>query len=347
MLYDYPYDVGSEHHFLGLPGLLPGSETYLKLEGVNLAGSIKLKAALGMVEAAERSDRLRPDGHIIESSSGSLGVALALIAAVKRYTFTCVVDPHISRTSLAAIRAYGARVICVDQVDANGGYLQSRLETVQCCVEADPSIVWLNQYSNPANPAAHITGTAAGILDQFPRIDYLFVGVGTAGTFMGCVEHFRRHSPSTRVIAVDAVGSVTFGGEAQTRRIPGLGASKTPPLFKSGRAYRQIQVAETDTIRCCRMLAQSYGYLAGGSTGSIIAAVLAMRSTIEPGSLVVALSPDIGDRYVDTVYDDDWVRSRYGAEALEPMRADTEPRSHRGRVTHQRVYGGETTCASP
>ncbi|MEV6742476.1 2,3-diaminopropionate biosynthesis protein SbnA [Streptomyces sp. NPDC051104] len=324
MLYKNAYEIMSEHHFLSLPELLKKCDVHLKLEGVNLAGSIKLKAALRMVEEAERSGRLESGGHIIESSSGSLGIALAMIAAIKGYTFTCVVDPNISRTSLAAIRAFGSCVIRVDQRDGNGGYLQSRLAVVQQCLQDDPKIVWLNQYTNPANPAAHAEGTAAGILHQFPRVDYLFVGVGTSGTLTGCFDHFRKHSPDTRIIAVDATGSVTFGGLPQARRIPGLGASTPPPLFARGSAHRHVQIDEFDAIRCCRMLARNYGYLAGGSTGSIVAAILSMRSEIEPGSVVVALSPDTGDRYVDTVYDDDWVRSWYGSEALIPMALDNE-----------------------
>jgi N-(2-amino-2-carboxyethyl)-L-glutamate synthase len=318
MLYQASYEIASEQHFLSLPGLVDDGHVYLKLEGLNLAGSIKLKAAAAMVDDAERSGRLPPGGHIIESSSGSLGVALAMIAAAKNYEFTCVVDPNISHISLSAIRAFGAHVLAVDRVDSNGGYLQSRLDAVQRCLEADPAIVWLNQYSNPANPAAHARGTAMGILNQFERVDYVFIGVGTAGTFAGCVDRFRKNSPFTRIVAVDSVGSVTFGGHAASRRIPGLGASRMPPLYEADGAYRQIQVPEEDAIRCCRMIARRYGYLGGGSTGSIIAAVIAMRDMIEPGSIVVALSPDVGDRYFDTIYDDDWVKSSYGFKALSP-----------------------------
>jgi 2,3-diaminopropionate biosynthesis protein SbnA len=324
MLYQAPYEIVSEQHFLSLPGLVDDSHVYLKLEGLNLAGSIKLKAAAAMVEDAERSGRLAPGGHIIESSSGSLGFALAMIAAAKNYVFTCVVDPNISHTSLSAIRAFGARVLAVDRVDSNGGYLQSRLDAVQRCVKADPAIVWLNQYSNPANPAAHSTGTAMEILNQFQRVDYLFVGVGTAGTFAGCVDRFRNNSPFTHIVAVDSMGSVTFGGQAASRRIPGLGASRRPPLYEGDYAHRQIQVPEADAIRCCRMLARRYGYLAGGSTGSIIAAVIATRDMFEADSTVVALAPDVGDRYFDTIYNDSWVRASYGFEVLSPIESESE-----------------------
>ena len=316
MIYRQVQEIASTHHFLSLPNLVSGSNTYLKIEGLNLAGSIKLKAAVAMVQAAETSGRLQPGGHLIESSSGSLGVALATISAASGYIFTCVVDPNISPTSLAIIRSLGARIVMVENVDANGGYLHSRIETVHRLVTADPAIVWLDQYSNPFNARSHRDGTAAEITSQFPRIDYLFVGVGTAGTLTGCLDHFEQNSPRTKVIAVDAVGSVTFGGPVSPRRIPGLGASRTPPLFSSGRAHEQVQITETDAIRTCRRLAREYGYLAGGSTGSIIAAVLGMQSRIDPDSVIVALAPDVGDRYVDTIYNDEWVAFHYRGETI-------------------------------
>ncbi|MFG3107079.1 2,3-diaminopropionate biosynthesis protein SbnA [Streptomyces tendae] len=324
LLYRDSSEVASEHHFLSLPGLIDGVDVWLKLEGVNLAGSIKLKAAKRMVENAERSGQLRPGGRIVESSSGSLGVALSMIAAARNYAFTCVVDPNFSDTSLAAVRAFGAQILQVRRADANGGYLQARLALVRQCLERDPELVWLNQYSNQANPAAHEEGTAKSILQHFPQLDYLFVGVGTAGTLMGCAARFRDQSPGTRIVAVDAVGSVTFGGPARPRHIPGLGASTPPPLFAHDHAHRHLRIREIDAIRCCRMLARRYGYLAGGSTGSIVAGVRSLRAEFEPGSVLVALSPDTGDRYYNTVYDDDWVLSHYGAEALSSIYRDGE-----------------------
>jgi cysteine synthase A len=316
MVYAKPYEIIGERHFLELPELLPGCRTCLKLEGINPAGSIKLKAAVAMVDDAEASGHLRPGGHIIESSSGSLGVALAMIAAARGYSFSCVVDPNITASSTAAIRAFGGQVIRVDRADKGGGYLGARLDAVRARVAVDATLVWLNQYTNPANPAAHAAGTAASILAEFPVVDYLFVGVGTAGTLMGCLDHLRRHSPRTRVVAVDAEGSVTFGTAPAPRRLPGLGSSRRPPLFEPGRAYRQVQIGERDAIGACRMLARRYGYLAGGSTGSTVAAIQSMRTDIAAGSVVIALSPDSGERYLNTVYDDDWVRACYGADAL-------------------------------
>jgi cysteine synthase A len=323
VIFQQIYEIVEENYFLEMFDLFSEFELYLKVEGVNPAGSIKLKPAISMIEDAERCGHLTTGGRIIESSSGSLGIALAMVAASKGYTFTCVVDPNIAEHSLQTILALGAHVARVDQPDCNGGYLGTRLARVQTELEADPALVWLNQYANPANPAAHDAGTAAAILREFDRVDYLFVGAGTTGTLMGCVKHFRKHSPNTKIVAVDSVGSVTFGGKSAPRFIPGLGASRRSPLFRPDAADSHVQVPEADSVRACRHLAKLYGFLAGGSTGSILAAIATVRAEIPVGSRVVALSPDMGERYLRTIYSDSWVLDTYGPDALIPSFFDT------------------------
>lgn len=317
MIFRQPHEMITDDVFLDLEGLVGGSDVFLKLEGMNPAGSIKLKPAVAMVEDAERRGVLWPGGRMIESSSGSLGIALAMIAASKGYSFTCVVDPNVSPQSLDVIRALGAEVVRVDRRDANGGYLATRIAAVRERLARDPELVWLNQYANPANPHAHATGTATSILREIGRVDYLFVGAGTTGTLMGCVRHFRTFSPATRIVAVDSVGSVTFDAPPGPRYIPGLGASRKPEILRPGSVDTVVLVSEVDAVRTCRYLAGRYGLLAGGSTGSIVAAV--MQTDIAPGSRVVALSPDLGDRYVQTVYNDDWAAAPYGPDALLPL----------------------------
>ncbi|MFE5868485.1 pyridoxal-phosphate dependent enzyme [Streptomyces roseifaciens] len=149
---------------------------------MNPAGSIKLKAAVGMVEDAERNGRLGPGRRLIESSSGSLGIALAVVAAGKGYSFTCVTDPNASAQSVAAIKALGADVVQVDERDLNGGFLGTRIAYIRDRLAAEPGLVWLNQYANPANPATHASTTASSVLRNIGRVDQLFVGAGTTGT---------------------------------------------------------------------------------------------------------------------------------------------------------------------
>lgn len=181
----------------------------------------------------------------------------------------------------------------------------------------DERHVWLNQYESPANPEAHERSTARAVLRAFGRVDHLVVGVGTGGTLMGCVRAMRVLSPGTRVVAVDAVGSVTFGGEPARRLIPGLGASRPSTLVDRDAPDVVVHVPEHDAVRECRWLARTAGLLAGGSTGTVLAAVRALAPSFAPDDTVVALSPDMGERYVTTVYDDEWV-SAHGLDAPQP-----------------------------
>lgn len=297
-------------HSLGLDRL------YLKLESMNPSGSIKLKAAVSMVEAAERAGRVRPDTTLIESSSGSLGVALAMVAAERGYRFTCVVDPNISPHNLRLMQAFGATVVRVIQRDENGGFLGTRIRHIQTALAADHRLLWLNQYANPENPGAHFRSTAPAIARRFPRLDYLFIGAGTTGTLMGCLRYFQQHRPEVKVVAVDSVGSVTFGHAPGKRHVPGLGTSQRPDIFDPRGLHDHVMVPEADAIRLCRQLARQEGVLVGGSTGTVLSGVLAWRERLPPDAVVVAISPDLGDRYLDTVYNDEWVSERFGPECL-------------------------------
>ncbi|MFG1650207.1 2,3-diaminopropionate biosynthesis protein SbnA [Micromonospora sp. NPDC049275] len=288
---------------------------YLKIEGLNPAGSIKFTAARGMIEAAERdgllhADPARPPSRLIESTSGNLGVALAGLCAARGYALTCVVDPNTNRAAIATMRSLGAEVEMVTERDANGGFLGSRIAHLRARLAADPGLVWLNQYANPANPAAHADRTAPEILGAFHRVDYLFIGTGTGGTLMGCVQAFHRHSPHTRIVAVDALGSVTFGAAPATRHVPGLGTSRRPEIVDVCAPDDVIHVAEADTVTECRRLARSTGLLAGGSTGTVLAAVRRLSTVIPARATVVAISPDLGERYLESIYDDEWIANR-------------------------------------
>jgi 2,3-diaminopropionate biosynthesis protein SbnA len=316
VIYQHAYEMIVDDVFLRLGDAVADVDVYLKIEAFNPAGSIKLKAAVSMVADAERRGVLRPGGQIIESSSGSLGIALAMVAATKGYRFLCVTDPNTSPQSLDIMRALGAEVFEVGWPDSNGGYLASRISYIEQRVAADPDLVWLNQYANPANPRVHDRCTAAAITAEFARVDYLFVGTGTAGTLMGCISHFRRVSPATRIVAVDAVGSVSFGAPAGPRFIPGIGASKRPGILRPELADEVMLVPEDDTVRACRWLARHHGMFAGGSTGSVVSAILRRAPELPARSCVVGIAPDSGDRYTRTIYDDAWVLERFGADCL-------------------------------
>lgn len=313
-MYETISDIVHDRTFLKVRGL--GPDFLLKLESLNPAGSIKLKTASGLIDDLQSRGLIGPDTILIESSSGNLGVALAMICAERGIAFTCVVDPNTSRHNVRMMHSYGAEVIRVDTPDANGGYLGTRIALIHDKLAGDSRYVWLNQYENAANPRAHARTTARSISREVGHVDYLFVGAGTTGTLMGCVQHFRRHHPTTRIIAVDSVGSVTFDTPPGRRVIPGLGTSQRPPIFDVEGIHALELVPESRTVAMCRVLARTKGLLVGGSTATVIAAVHAWRERIEPGSVVVALSPDWGERYLDTLYDDQWVERHFGAEVL-------------------------------
>lgn len=311
MIYSNVYDIVLDDIILELHDFLPKVRTFLKLEGLNPAGSIKLKTAIALIESAERSGRITSHSQLIESSSGNLGIALSMVCASKGYPLTIVTDPNANRLSVQLMEAMGAKIVEVTARDANGGFLGTRINYILDQLASEPELVWLNQYGNPANPHVHQQRTARALHKELGSIDALFVGVGTSGTAMGCVEYFRTHSPDTRIFAVDTVGSVTFGGRSGIRRIPGLGSSRKPDIFRDSGCFTKVLIPETDAINMCRQVARKHGLLIGGSTGTVLAAVVQEQDSLAAGALVAVISPDFGDRYLTTIYSNAWVEVNY------------------------------------
>ena len=289
---------------------------FLKCEGFNFAGSIKLKAANEMVEAADRDGKLTPASVLVESSSGNLGVALSMIAASKGYRFLCVTDSRCNLSTRLLMEALGAEVHIITEPDAAGGFLGARLNYIRALCASDDRYVWLNQYTNPSNWQAHYRTTAPAIAREFPQLDVLFVGAGTTGTLMGCARYFRQWHRPVRVVAVDTVGSVTFGGPSGRRMIPGLGMTIRPPLLDMSYVDEVVRVPEADAIRACHRLARR-GFLFGGSTGTVVSGAMSWLAEHDTGELTaVAIAPDLGERYLDTVYQTNWVEALYGKDVL-------------------------------
>jgi 2,3-diaminopropionate biosynthesis protein SbnA len=289
-----PLELMFGNVFMKITGIVPEAQVpiFVKVEGLNMAGSIKLKPAIHMIEQLERNGILRPDSEIVESSSGNLGVALSLVCSLKGYKFTCVSDPNITPQNHRLIKAYGGSVVIVDQRDANGGFLNTRIDLINRWIDENPKLIWINQYANKANKGAHYRWTGPEILRNFPNIDFLFVGAGTTGTLMGCAEFMRQHSPRTQIIAVDSEGSVTFGFPSGKRHIPGLGTSRRPELVDPSIVDDILLVPEVETVEMCHKLLRTQGWLVGGSTGTVLAGVRRFAHKIRPGQTVVAISPE-------------------------------------------------------
>ncbi|MET9360229.1 2,3-diaminopropionate biosynthesis protein SbnA [Streptomyces sp. NPDC006632] len=312
-----PEDFHMEDLYVDLRSVLD-APLYLKCEGFNFAGSIKLKAARSMIADAERKGLLTRDSVIVESSSGNLGVALSMIAASRGYSFLCVTDTRCNLNTRRLMEAMGAQVHTITEPDPESGFLGARLDFVRKLCASDSRHVWLNQYANPCNWQAHYRSTAPAIAERFPDLDVLFVGAGTTGTLMGCARYFKDSGRPVTVVAVDSVGSVTFGGPPAPRMIPGLGSGVRPQLLDTSFVDDVVHVPEIDTIRVAHQLA-SGGFLFGGSTGTVLSGAIRWLAENRDGRpcTAVAVSPDLGERYLDSIYQSNWVSELYGAHALD------------------------------
>lgn len=294
--------------FYRLPAFAAGHDVFLKLEGFNVTGSIKVKTAIGLVEDLERRGIAKPHQTIfVESSSGNLGLALSLVCAIKGYEFICVTDPIANRATIKGMELYGAKVIVVQERDAAGGFLGSRFKIIDHMLQSEPNAVWLNQYANIANRNVHAEQTANEIAREFEKVDWVFVGAGTTGTLAGVSGRLRQLFPHVKVVAVEPVGSVTFGGAPGKRKIPGIGTSVRPKLADLANPDRVVVVDEETTVAMCLAFVRDYHLLVGGSTGTVLAAIQTLASEFTHGDTIVAISPDLGEKYLDTIYDAAWV----------------------------------------
>jgi N-(2-amino-2-carboxyethyl)-L-glutamate synthase len=293
-------------------------QLFAKLEGFNPGGSAKDRPALNILEEAMEAGAIGPGTVIIESSSGNLGIGLAQACRYFGLRFICVVDPKTTQQNIRILRAYGAEIDLVSESDPDTGeFLQSRIDRVQTLLRTIKDSFWPNQYSNLANAGAHYKTTMREIakeLGEFGgKIDYLFCATSTCGTLRGCAEYARDHNLGARIVAVDAAGSVIFGGRPAKRLIPGHGASRRPELYRQDLADDLILVTDLDCVVGCRRLMRSEAILAGGSSGGVLMAVDKFRRRIPRGATCVAILHDRGERYLDTIYSDDWVEEHFGA----------------------------------
>jgi 2,3-diaminopropionate biosynthesis protein SbnA len=287
---------------------------YAKLEALNPGGSMKDRPAINIIREGRRSGAIRPDSVIIESSSGNMGIGLAQACSYYGLRFICVIDSKTTLQNRLLLQAYGAEVDLVDKPDPETGeFLQARLNRVKELLALYPNAFWTNQYANTHNSDAHhqTMGEIVTALDG--KVDYVFCATSTCGTLRGCSEFIREQKLPTEVIAVDAVGSVIFDGQSAKRLIPGHGAAVRPSLFQAGLADRCVHITDIECVIGCRLLARREAILAGGSSGAIIMAINHSRPRIPEGAVCVAILPDRGERYLDTIYSDSWVEEHLGS----------------------------------
>jgi 2,3-diaminopropionate biosynthesis protein SbnA len=283
-------------------------EVIAKLEFLNPGGSVKDRPARYIIEQGLRDGSINTATHLIESSSGNLGIALAMVARAYSLAFTCVVDPKISPTNLRILRQLGANIEMVLEPDDQSGYLKTRIRRVHALLRRIPNSYWINQYANQRNWQAHYHGTGSEIIADLDRpIDCLVAAVSTTGTILGVGRRLRRNFPNLRVIAIDALGSVIFGGPAGPREIPGIGASRAPELLSMDEVDEVVYVNDLEAVQGCRDLISREGIFAGGSSGSVVVGIQKLLPRLPTPYRILTIFPDRGDRYLDMVYDDEWV----------------------------------------
>lgn len=285
---------------------------YAKLEGHNPGGSMKDRPALNIIRHAIDAGLITPETIVIESSSGNMGVGLAQACAYYNLRLICVVDHKTTLQNLKLMRAYGAEIDMTETSDSET-CLQVRLQRVRKLLATYKNSFWPNQYANLYNPLSHHQTMEELVNALRGKVDYLFCATSTCGTLRGCADYVRTHRLPTKIVAVDAKGSVIFGGQSARRLIPGHGAAVVPELFQNDLAEFCVHVSDVDCIVGCRRLVSSEAILAGGSAGGIAMAVDEVRSSIPDQSNCVLLFADRGERYLDTIYSDAWVTEHFGA----------------------------------
>ncbi|GAA2260402.1 cysteine synthase [Streptomyces ruber] len=294
------------------------SRLLLKLEQFNPTGSAKIRMARQMVLAAEESGRLRPGGRIVESTSGNTGLGLAVVAAERGYAFTAVVDRHACADKLRGMKALGAELVYVaDEGDGNDGALATaaREELAERLARDHAGAVFTEQHNNPANAVGYhpVARELDAALDG--RIDVLLGAVGTGGGLCGTGGALRRTVPGVRIVGVEPKGSIAFGGPAHDYHQSGTGTPEGAPigaLVDFGLIDEGVKVGDVEAFATARALARRTGLLIGGSAGGVVHEALHRMASprTAPGTTMVALLNDGGEKYLDTVFDDDWMRAR-------------------------------------
>jgi len=287
---------------------------FAKLEMCNPGGSIKDRTAFNMLKRAMEKGEVKAGTTIIESSSGNLGIGLAQACRFLGLRFICVVDPKTTEQNIAILRAYGAELSMVNDPDPKTGeFLPARIERVHALLKSIPNSFWTNQYANLDNAGAHYQTMKEIVTALDGKLDYFFCAVSTCGTLRGCSEYIRNHNLGTKIISIDALGSIIYGSPVKCKRlIPGHGAARIPELFVPGLEDEYVHVSDLDCVTGCRRLLRREAILAGGSSGGVISAIERKAHEIPAGATCVAIFPDSGERYMDTVYSDEWVAEHFG-----------------------------------
>jgi 2,3-diaminopropionate biosynthesis protein SbnA len=302
-----------------------GPRCYVKFEAMNPGGSSKDRSAREMLLAAEREHNMGPGSKVIISTSGNMGIGLAMACAYKGYKLIAIVDPKVSPTNERILRVYGAKIVKVLERDEHGGYHLTRLKKADEVRARYPEAAYIDQYDNKYNALAHYRSTAPEIHRALNgNVAAIVVAAGTGGTLMGIARYFKEHSPETQIWAVDEHGSLALPANniPQPRYLNGMGTSQRPANYDYPNLYKYLDaqryVTATEAIRAAIDLARCEGIMAGGSGGAVVHVMRnVMRHAYKPDQNIVGVLPDHGSRYTNDFFNDEWLQTREIPIALE------------------------------
>jgi cystathionine beta-synthase len=287
-----------------------------KLEYFNPAGGVKDRAALAMIQEAERDGSLRPGGTIVEASSGNTGFALAMIAAERGYSVIIVCPDKVPEEKIAVFEAFGARIITVP-ADAPFESPDHWLTAARRIAGETPNSIFADQFFNQANPEGHYRTTGPEIWEQTDgRITVFVAGAATGGTITGCGRYLKEQNPDIEVVMADPAGSIykTFHETGQIVdpapylvEAVGQDAPFIPDALDPKLVDRVVTVTDDSAFRMARRLCREEGIFCGGSSGAIVSVAVEVARDMAEDEVVVAIVPDGGDRYLSRVYSDDWL----------------------------------------
>ncbi|SFN44220.1 cysteine synthase A [Proteiniclasticum ruminis] len=272
------------------------AEVYVKLEKMNPAGSTKDRAALGMLEQAEKKGLLKEGSVIIEPTSGNTGIALAMLGKAKGYRVIIVMPESMSQERRALIKAYGAELVLTEAATGMKGAIKKAGEIK----EEIGSLGFIpQQFMNEANPNKHYQTTAKEIFEDLPDVDAFVVGVGTGGTISGFGQYAKEHGKNVKIVAVEPATSAVLSGENPgPHKIQGIGAGFVPDNYHGEFVHEILKVSTEDAFSTAKTFGQVEGVLIGISSGANLYGALEVARKLGKGKKVVTVAPDGGEKYI-------------------------------------------------
>lgn len=286
-------------------------ELYGKCEFLNPGGSVKDRIAFQMIEAAEKAGKIKPGDTLIEASSGNTGIGFAMAGAVKGYKIIITMPAKMSHEKEVILAAFGAKIYRTP-TEVAWNHPESHISLAKQLAKELPNAHFLDQYTNPFNPAIHYEATAEEIIeDMNDQLAMVVIGVGTGGTITGVAKRLKEKMPHVKMIGVDPYGSILGGGkEVFTYKVEGIGYDFIPNVLDNSLIDEYIKVNDQDSFLMARRLIQEEGLLVGGSSGSAVWAALQVAKKLDKGQRCLVILPDGIRNYLTKFVDDKWMHDQ-------------------------------------